>query len=107
MSLQHIVLFSFPRDLSDAEVNQMRDMVASWPDQIGLMTKCRLGPDLTGARNRGYGYLLYTEFPDVDAMNAYRVHPVHVKFLDWLVARDCTPLAFDYLLDDDTVLMPE
>jgi Stress responsive A/B Barrel Domain len=107
MTLQHIVLFSFPRDLSAAETTQMRDMVASWPTQIGLMTRCRLGADLTGARNRGYGYLLFTEFPDVDSMNAYRVHPVHLEFLDWLTARNCAPLAFDYLLDEQTVLMTE
>ncbi len=107
MTLQHIVLFSFPRDLSVAEAAQMRDMVASWPSEIGLMTRCRLGTDLTGARNRGYTYLLYTEFPDVAAMNAYRAHPVHVKFMDWLVERDCTPLAFDYVLDEETVFMPE
>jgi len=107
MTLQHIVLFSFPRDLTDTEAGQMRDMVASWPAKIGLMTRCRLGTDLTGARTRGYGYLLYTEFPDVAAMNSYRAHPVHVEFMDWLAERDCTPLAFDYLLDDQTVLMTE
>lgn len=107
MTLQHIVLFSFPTDLGDAEAAQMRSMVASWPAQIGLMTKCRLGTDLTGARTRGYGHLLYTEFPDVESMNAYRAHPVHVEFMEWLAARNCTPLAFDYLLDEQTMLMPE
>jgi Stress responsive A/B Barrel Domain len=107
MALQHIVLFSFPRELSDDEVAQMWEMVESWPKEIGLMTKCRLGTDLTGARNRGYGYLLYTEFPDIEAMNEYRAHPVHIRFIDWLVERDCTPLAFDYLLDEHTVLMAE
>jgi Stress responsive A/B Barrel Domain len=107
MTLQHIVLFSFPRELSEDEVAQMWDMVGSWPKEIGLMTKCRLGADLTGARNRGYGYLLYTEFPDLETMNAYRAHPVHVRFNNWLIERDCTPLAFDYLLDEHTVLMDE
>jgi hypothetical protein len=107
MTVQHIVLFSFPRELSAAEAAQMRAMVASWPKEIGLMTKCRFGTDLTGARTRGYPYLLYTEFSDVDALNAYRAHPVHVQFLDWLTERDCTPLAFDYQLDDQTVLMAE
>jgi hypothetical protein len=107
MTLQHIVLFSFPRQLSEDEAAQMRAMVASWPSEIGLMTKCRLGTDLTGARTRGYGYLLYTEFPDVTALNDYRAHPVHQRFFDWLAERDCTPLAFDYYLDQDTVLMPE
>jgi hypothetical protein len=107
MTLQHIVLFSFPRELSEDEAEQMRAMVASWPGEIGLMTKCRFGTDLTGARTRGYNYLLYTEFPDFATMNEYRAHPVHLRFLDWLVKRDCTPLAFDYLLDDHTVLMTE
>ena len=107
MTLQHIVLFSFPRELSEDEAEEMRAMVASWPDEIGLMTRCRFGTDLTGARTRGYNYLLYTEFPDVETMNAYRAHPVHLRFLDWLVERDCTPLAFDYHLDGDTVLMAE
>ena len=107
MTLQHIVLFSFPRELSDSEAAQMRQMVASWPREIGLMTRCRLGTDITGARNRGYGYLLYTEFPDLAAMNDYRAHPVHLQFMDWLAQRDCTPLAFDYLLDERTVLMAE
>ncbi len=107
MSLQHIVLFSFPRELTGDEAAQMRAMVASWPSEIGLMTKCRFGADLTGARTRGYGYLLYTEFPDEAALSEYRAHPVHQRFFDWLVEHDCTPLAFDYYLDSRTVLMPE
>ena len=107
MTLQHIVLFSFPRELSEDEVAQMWQMVGSWPKEIGLMTKCRLGTDITGARTQGYGYLLYTEFPDVETMNTYRAHPIHVRFNEWLIERDCTPLAFDYLLDEHTVLMDE
>lgn len=107
MSLQHIVLFSFPRPLTAAEEAEFGAMVASWPREIGLMTRCRLGTDLTGARTRGYSYLLYTEFPDVAALDRYRAHPVHMTFYDWIVARECTPLAFDYYLDDKTVLMPE
>jgi len=107
MTLQHVVLFSFPRELSEEEAHQMRAMVASWPEEIGLMGKCRFGTDLTGARTRGYRYLLYTEFPDVAALNSYRADPVHVEFMNWLAERECTPLAFDYHLDDHTVLMAE
>ena len=107
MTLQHIVLFSFPRPLSEQEAATMREMVATWPSEIGLMTKCRFGTDLTGERNRGYAYLLCTEFPDADMLRRYQDHPVHVRFLDWITERDCTPLAFDYHLDSDTVLMTE
>ena len=107
MTLQHIVLFSFPTPLSPADEEQLGAMVASWPREIGLMTKCRLGTDITGARTRGYSHLLYTEFPDFITMTAYRDHPVHQALLAWLNERDCVPLAFDYALDDQTVLMPE
>ncbi|MGH3276965.1 MAG: Dabb family protein [Streptosporangiaceae bacterium] len=107
MTVQHVVLFSFPRELSAADAASMHAMVAAWPEKIGLMTKCRLGADLTGARTRGYSYLLYTEFPDVATMSAYQAHPVHLAYVNWLAERECTPLAFDYHLDDQTVLMPE
>ena len=107
MTVQHIVLFSFPRELSAEEAADMRAMVASWPTEIGLMTRCRFGTDLTGARTRGYPYLLYTEFPSVEVLKEYQAHPVHQQFLAWIVERDCTPLAFDYYLDGQTVLMPE
>lgn len=107
MTLQHIVLFSFPRPLEAAEEEQMRAMIASWPEEIGLMTKCRFGTDITGARTRGYGYLLYTEFADMETMVRYRDHPVHQRFSDWITERDCTPLAFDYYLDERTVLAAE
>jgi stress responsive alpha/beta barrel protein len=107
VTVQHVVLFNFPRPLSAEDEAAMREMVASWPSQIGLMSKCRLGSDLTGARTRGYSHLLYTEFEDVDTLNRYRAHPAHVRFSDWVNERDCTVLAFDYHLDQGTVLMPE
>lgn len=107
MSLQHIVLFSFPAELSAEDDAEMRRQVASWAGEIGTMTRLRFGRDITGARTRGYRYLLYTEYPDEATLAAYRDHPVHQHFLAWITERSCTPLAFDYHLDETTVLMPE
>ncbi len=107
MTLQHIVLFSFPTDLSAGDDVAMRAHVASWAAEIGTMGRLRFGADLTGTRTRGYQYLLYTEFPDEETLQAYRDHPVHQKFLAWITDRSCTPLAFDYYLDDTTVFGPE
>jgi hypothetical protein len=107
VTLQHIVLFSFPEELSPDDARDMRDQVASWATDIGTMSALRFGTDLTGARTRGYAYLLYTEFDNVDALERYRAHPVHQRFLAWVTERDCTPLAFDYYLDATTVLVSE
>jgi stress responsive alpha/beta barrel protein len=107
VTLQHIVLFSFPEELSAADAKDMRDQVASWATEIATMSALRFGTDLTGARTRGYQYLLYMEFADTDALKAYQAHPVHQRFLAWITERNCTPLAFDYYLDHTTVLAPE
>ena len=107
MTLQHVVLFSFPTDLSAEDDAEMRRQVASWATDIGGVDRLRFGTDLTGARTRGYQYLLHTEFADEAALQAYRDHPVHQRFLAWITERSCTPLAFDYELDERTVLLPE
>lgn len=105
MTLQHVVLFSFPGDLGPEDDAEMRRQVEAWPAEIGGMTAIRLGRSIDEARIRGYQYLLYTEFPDVETLVAYQKHPVHQEFLRWVLDRDCTPLAFDYHLDETTVIL--
>ncbi|MGI8723341.1 MAG: hypothetical protein ACR2JG_14075 [Geodermatophilaceae bacterium] len=46
MTLQHIVLFSFPEELSPADPKEMRAQVASWATEIGAMGTLRFGTDL-------------------------------------------------------------
>jgi hypothetical protein len=105
VSLQHVVLFSFPADLTKEDDAEMRRQVEAWPAQIGGMTAIRLGRSIDEQRTRGYQYLLYTEFPDVETLVTYQKHPVHQQFLRWVLDRDCTPLAFDYHLDEATVIL--
>lgn len=105
MTLQHVVLFSFPRELDGADWAQMQDYVRAWPTEIGGIEKLRLGSAIDATRTRGYQYLLYMEVADLDALVAYQQHPVHRDFLQWVLDRDCTPLAFDYHLDADTVVL--
>jgi Trk-type K+ transport system membrane component len=107
MMLQHIVVFSFPEELSARDAADMWSQVTAWPAAIGGMTRLRLGSDITGARTNGYSRLLYMEFAGTDELKAYQQHPVHLAFHSWLVERRCTALVFDYFLNDETVLMPE
>jgi stress responsive alpha/beta barrel protein len=106
LTLQHIVLFSFPEELSAADAADMRAQVAAWPEKIGGFGAIRFGRDLTDKRTRGYQYLLYSEFDDDIALQTYQEHPVHQYFLSWVLDRSCTPLAFDYHLTPDTIIWP-
>lgn len=106
MTLQHIVLFAFAQDLGEADARDMREQIERWPEQIGGIGAIRFGSDITGARTGGHQYLLYTEFDDALALSTYQQHPVHQYFLKWVLDHGCTPLAFDYELDQDAVIWP-
>lgn len=106
MTLQHIVLFAFAAELDQQDAAEMRAQIEAWPEKIGGFGAIRFGPDITGARTRGHQYLLYTEFQDAPALLAYQQHPVHQHFLKWVLDHDCTPLAFDFELNQDTVIWP-
>lgn len=106
MSLQHVVLFSFPDPLTAPDAAWLRAQVQRWPERIGGIGAIRLGESVNTERTRGYQYLLYMEFPDAAALASYQAHRVHQEFLRWVIDRDCTPLAFDYPLDAGTVIWP-
>jgi hypothetical protein len=97
--LQHIVLMQFPGDLDADEDAELRRIVRSLPSAIEELLVCRFGSDLTGARTRGYQYLLFTELRDTDALAAYVAHPAHQVLVRWLDAHACERLAFDYYVD--------
>jgi heme-degrading monooxygenase HmoA len=106
-SIQHVVLFRFPRELEPEEEREMFAQVRAWPERIGGFTELRFGRDMTGARTQGHQYLLLEQFPDEEAMKAYLKHPVHLAFADWVHERGSRELAFDYVLGPDTVVLGE
>jgi hypothetical protein len=103
MTVQHVVLFSYPDELSPADAADMRDQIRAWPAAIPGIRDLRFGRDLTEARTRGYQYLLYMTFDSEQDLLTYQAHPVHQQFLKWVLDHACTPLAFDFHLTDETV----
>ena len=104
--LQHVVLFSFPEDLSVEDERSLFGQVRRWPESIGGIEAIRIGRSINEERTRGYQYLLYMELADLEALVRYQRHAVHQDFLRWVLDRSCTPLAFDYYLDTETVVHP-
>lgn len=106
MTLQHVVLFSFEPELSESDEKDLFARVARWPELIGGIDAIRIGRSINTERTRGYQQLLYMELEDEEALLTYQRHPVHQEFLSWVLEKGCTPLAFDYYLDDKTVIHP-
>ncbi|HET6876353.1 MAG TPA: Dabb family protein [Jatrophihabitans sp.] len=105
MALQHVVLFSFPAEPTAEQAEEMRAQITGWVGVIPGIRALRFGEDITKARTRGYQFLLYMEFDTADDLRTYQAHPVHQQFLAWVIDNDITPLAFDYHLTDETVLL--
>jgi hypothetical protein len=105
--LQHVVLFSFPEPPTPEQDGAIRSYIREWRDAIPGIRALRFGAALFTDRVRGYQYLLYMEFDSVDDMRSYQAHPVHQKFLSWVIDSNITPLAFDYFLDEHAVLLPK
>jgi hypothetical protein len=104
--LQHVVLFGFPSALSQDETHEFDRLIRSFPLEIGSMRDLRIGQDLhlVGDRSQGFQYLMEMEFADVATFRAYRAHPAHVRLSEFIRARDCRVLAFDYFVDAMTVI---
>jgi heme-degrading monooxygenase HmoA len=102
--MQHVVLFKFPRPLTEDEERWMFDIVRQWPNDIRGFTRLRLGKDV-GGRSGGYDYLLLTEFESDEAMQAYFPHPKHQEFAKWVAEMQCEVLRNDYAVDERTGLL--
>jgi Stress responsive A/B Barrel Domain len=106
VSLLHTVLLRFEPELPPDLVDEMRAQVRSWPEEIGGFEELAIGPPLLAERTQGYHYLLHIVVADEAALERYQVHPVHQRFASWVRDHGGGVLAFDYLLDADTVVVP-
>ena len=100
---QHVVLFKFPKELSEEEEKEMFERVREWPETIPGFTGLRLGKDV-GGRNGGFAYLLLTEFESEEAHQAYYSHPDHVAFSEWIAERKPEVIRNDYALGPDNLI---
>lgn len=105
MSLQHVVLLSFPDKLGADDETAMRRQVEAWPKAIGGISALRFGTPLSPDYSQGYQYLLFMEFRDQAAYEQYLGHKEHLVFGGWIMERQCMPLVFDYPLDDTTIIV--
>jgi hypothetical protein len=104
VSLLHTVLLSFDPELSPDDVDEMYAQIRAWPEMIGGFEQLAIGPPISKERTRGYQYLLHIVVEDEHALERYLVHPVHQRFAGWVGDRGGLVLAFDYLLDRETVV---
>lgn len=100
----HLVLFHFPRALSEQEEGEMFGRVRAWARADRRLSAAPLRP----GRERtveGLRYGLMVEFESAEDMERSTPHRVHRAFADWVHARGSDEVVVDYPVHPDTVIV--
>jgi Stress responsive A/B Barrel Domain len=104
MPIQHVVLVYFTPDISKADQAEFRQRVESSSNDIGRMLDLRFARLVEAESAKGYQYIMSMVFENNEDLDNYMDHPVHGQLYEWVVARGCELLVFDYDLDEARAL---
>lgn len=91
--LTHVVCFKFESmDVAEEAARRLRSMAGQVPGLLSIQT----GVDVVRSA-RSYDLALLTTFNDLAALEAYRVHPIHVAVAEYIQAHSKGTVAVDFV----------
>lgn len=92
--LTHIVLFKLNNPTSEV-VQETKDVLMNMEGKIDELLYIEVGIDIVRSE-RSYDLALITKFASLEAMEAYQVHPVHQKVIEYINTVKQSTIAVDY-----------
>ncbi len=92
--LTHIVLFKL-KDKSPENLQILKEKLLGLKDQVPVLRFIEVGTDVIHSE-RSYDVGLYTKFDSLEDMQAYQVHPAHVKVAEYIQTIREAIVAIDY-----------
>ncbi len=94
--IRHIVMVKFkPVPNLEALKNELKQMLEHLIPTVKSLKKMEVGLNIS-PQSRAYDMVLTADFDDMDGLQAYRIHPDHVKILDRLKDVADKTAAVDY-----------
>lgn len=90
----HIVLFRF-KDKNEDAIQKTKDLLLGLKGQIPCLKYIEVGTDVVRSE-RSYDLALYTKFDSLADMEAYQVHPAHLKVAEYIKLVKESSVAVDY-----------
>ena len=81
--IKHVVFFKFKQDISPAEREAGISGLRALPDKIDFIRSFEVGEDVLKLP-RSWDVVLVATYDDLDALQAYAVHPDHVPVAELL-----------------------
>ena len=92
--ITHIVLFKL-KDNSIESIEKARDILMDMEGKIPGLKDIEVGIDITHS-DRSYNLALITKFESITDLEAYQVHPVHVKVAEYIVSVRASTVTVDF-----------
>jgi len=90
----HVVLFRL-KDRSMENMEKTCEVLLSLKDRIPFIRSFEVGSDVIRSE-RSYDVALVSRFDNLEDLDAYRVHPEHVKVVDYINRVKESSIAVDY-----------
>ena len=84
--VRHIVLFKFKGDAAEDDRKGLIEALRGLKDRISVVRELEVGEDIGGKPN-SYDIALNSVFDNFEDVEAYAVHPEHVKVVDMVRER--------------------
>lgn len=93
--IKHIVMWRFNADVSEMDKMEMQRQLEALKELVPTVVELEIG------RNRAEGpaawdIVLYSGFNSMEGLNAYAVHPEHLKVADFVRSLVCERAVADY-----------
>lgn len=89
-----MVLFRL-KDRSGENIERTREELLSLKDRVPAIRSFEVGADIVRSE-RSYDLALISTFDSLDDLDAYRVHPEHLKVIDFIAQVKESSIAVDY-----------
>jgi len=92
--LTHIVLFKL-KDTSEVNIEKTKEILLGLQGKIPFLRFIEVGSDVLHSK-RSYDIGLYTKFDSLADMQAYQIHPVHLKVSEYMQSVMESAVSIDY-----------
>ena len=81
--VKHIVMFDFKEENKKLNIAKAKVMLEDLINTVPTLKKMEVGINFSN-EDRAMDLSIYTEFDDPEGLNAYAIHPEHLKVVEFI-----------------------
>jgi antibiotic biosynthesis monooxygenase (ABM) superfamily enzyme len=95
--IKHIVLFDFKDENREDNIEKAKEMLLALIESVPTLQKMEVGINFS-KEARAMDLSIYTEFENMEGLNAYANHPEHLKVVEFIKTVVNSSKVSDYMV---------